>query len=219
MLVFFLFLMGAAILCPSISFGSERVGTQIFESEGIAAVIGFDLARARDAAIQDALQKAVAKAMEQWLTPQRAEQNFAQLKERIYDRAEEFTQDYRILFEISDPDIYSVTVRATVFLDSIRKELQDSGLIKTTAQNPVLTRMILTVRGIRTFGDFNRLQIVLKEKIPGIRETLPREATWGMVRFEIVGGGTIATMAERIMEKLAVKILYQDDQTLEIHLI
>jgi cardiolipin synthase (CMP-forming) len=216
---FFLFLIAGAILCPSISLGSERGSIVVFETEGIAAVIGFDLARARDAAIQDALQKAVAKAVEKWLTPQRTEQNFTLLKVRIYDRAEEFTQDYRILFEISDPDIYSVTVRATVFSDSIRKELQDSGLIKTTVQNPFVTRMILTVRGIRTYGEFSRLRILLKEKIPGIREVVPREAAWGIARFDISGEGTIATMAERLREKLAIKILYQDDQTLELHLI
>ena len=61
--------------------------TQVFETEGIAAVIGSDLARARDGAIRDALQKAVIGVTGQWLTPRDGEQKYEILRERIYDRA------------------------------------------------------------------------------------------------------------------------------------
>jgi hypothetical protein len=100
--VFIFFLFAVMIFCPSVSLSEEREMTQVFETEGIAAVISSDLARARDGAVRDALQKAVIRAAGQWLTPQDAERKYEILKERMYDRAEEFTQDFRILFEISD---------------------------------------------------------------------------------------------------------------------
>jgi hypothetical protein len=216
--VFIFFLFAVIVFCPLISLGAEKGRTQVFETEGISAVIGSDLARARDAAVLDALQKAVTRATRQWLTPREEEQKYTILKERIFDRADEFTQDFRILFEISDPDIYSVTVRATVFSDSIRKDLLEFGLIKVSVQNPSLIRMILTIRGIRTYSEYGRMRGMLKERIPGIREAVPREASWGVARFDISTEGTVAAVAERLREKLTAKIQYQDDRVLELDL-
>ena len=66
--VFIVFLFTVMIFCPSLSLGEERGRTQVFETEGIYVVIGSDLARARDGAIRDALQKAVTGVTGQWLT-------------------------------------------------------------------------------------------------------------------------------------------------------
>jgi len=216
--VFIVFLFTVMIFCPSLSLGEERGRTQVFETEGISVVIGSDLARARDGAVRDALQKAVTRATGQWLTSQDAERKYEILRERIYDRAEEYTQDFRILFEISDQDIYSVTVRATVFSDRIRKDLQELALINPPVQNPSVTRIFLTIRGIRTYSDYVRLRGMLKERIPGIREAVPREASWGLARFDIAAEGTVAVAAERLREKLAADIQHQDDRFLELNL-
>ncbi len=217
--VFIVFFSVVMIFCPSVSLGEERGTTQVFETEGIAAVIGSDLARARDGAVRDALQKAVTRAAGQWLTPQDVELNHKLLTERIYDRAEEFTQDFRILFEISDQEIYSVTVRATVFSGRIRNDLQELGLINPPAQNPTVTRGIsLTIRGVRSYSDYVRLRGILKERIQGLREAVPREASWGLVRFDITAEGTITALAERLREKLAADIQHQEDQFLELNL-
>jgi len=59
---------------------------------------------------------------------------------------------------------------------------------------------------------------VLKERIPGIREAAPREASWGLARFDIMTEGTVATVAERLREKLAADIQHQDDRFLELKL-
>ena len=216
--VFILFLFAVMVFCPSLSPGEEKERTQVFETEGIAAVIGSDLARARDSAVRDALQKAVTGATGQWLTSQDAERKYDKLRERIYDRPDEYTQDFRILFEISDQDIYIVTVRATVLSDRIRKDLQELALITPTVQNPSVNRIFLTIRGIRTYSAYVRMRGLLKERIPGIRETVPREASWGSARFEIAAEGTVAAVAERLSEKLGADIQHQGDRFLELNL-
>jgi hypothetical protein len=218
MQAFIVFLFAVMIFFPLLSLGEERERTQVFETEGIAAVIGSDLARARDGAVRDALQKAVTRAAGGWLKPQDAERQYGRLRERLYDRAEEFTQDFRILFEISDQDIYSVTVRATIFSDRIRKDLQELGLINPPAQNPSATRVFLTIRGIRSYSAYVRLRGILKERIPGIQEAVPREASWGSACFDIAVEGTVAAVAERLSEKLAMDIQHQDDRFLELNL-
>jgi hypothetical protein len=216
--VFIFFMFALMILYPAVSPCEESGRVQVFETEGIAAVIGSDLARAREGAIQDALQKAVIRATSQWLTPQDAERKTMLLGERIYERADEYTQDFRILFELSDPDIYSVTVRATVFSEKMRNDLQNLGLITPPVHPPSAITMFLMIRGIRTFGDYVRLRGTLKERIPGIRESVLREASWRSARFDIVAEGTVASFAGRFKEKLGAEIQHQDDRFLELNL-
>ena len=215
---FFFFLFTLLILYPASSPCEETGRTQVIDTEGIAAVIGSDLARARDGAVQDALQNAVIKATGQWLTPQDAERKYLLLRERIYERADEYTQAFRILFELSDADIYSVTVRATVFSDKIRNDLQNLGLITPPVSPPSVITMFLMIRGIRTFGDYLRLRGTLKERIPGIRESLIREASWRSARFDVVAEGTVADFTERLREKLRADIQHQDGRFLELNL-
>jgi len=216
--VFVFFLFAFMFFSPLPSLGDQRARTQVFETEGIAAVSGYDLARARDGAVRDALQKAVMLATEQWLTPRDAERTYEKLKERIYDRAEEFTQDFRILFELSDQDIYSVTVRATVFSERIKIDLQGLGFLDPPVQTPSMTRFTLTIRGIRGYGDFVRVRGVLKDRTSGIREALLREASWRTANFDVVTEGTVAAVADWIHEKLSVDVKVQDDRSLEFHL-
>jgi hypothetical protein len=216
--VFIVVLFTVMVFCPSLSPGEERGRTQVMETEGISRVIGSDLSRARDGAIRDALQKAVMGVTRQWLTSQDAERKYEILRERIYDRAEEYTQDFRMLFEISDQDIYSVTVRTTVFSDRIRNDLHELALINPPVQNPSVTFIFLTIRGIRTYSAYIRLRGILKERIPGIREAFPREASWGLARFDIAAEGTVAVAAERLREKLGADIQHQGDRFLELSL-
>jgi hypothetical protein len=58
----------------------------------------------------------------------------------------------------------------------------------------------------------------LKERIPGIREAVPREASWGLARFDIAAEGTVAAVAERLREKLGADIQHQGDRFLELNL-
>ncbi|OHE22196.1 MAG: hypothetical protein A2Z43_09050 [Syntrophobacterales bacterium RBG_19FT_COMBO_59_10] len=215
----FVFLLSMAMICfPAISPGEEGRGTQVFETEGIAAVTGLDLARARDEAVRDALQKAVERAAGQWLSPQDLDRRYETLKEKIYDRAEGFIQDFRILFEISDLDIYSVRVRVTVFADSVRKDLQGLGLLSPSLRRPSPTGISLTLRGVHDYRSYVRWKGVLKDMLPGIREITPREASWGVARFDVTVEGTAAALSERLREKLGVEVRQQDDHSLEVNL-
>jgi hypothetical protein len=85
-------------------------------------------------------------------------------------------------------------------------------------QDPSVTRIALTILGIRTYGDYMRLRNILKERIPGIRQVVPREASWGAARFDITTEGTVAAAAERLRDKLAADIQRQGDRFLELNL-
>jgi hypothetical protein len=206
------------IVLPSAGACAEMTATQVVEAEGSAQVIGLDLARARNEAVQDALLKAVVQVANRFLTPQDAERKSRLLKEQIYSQAEGYIQDYRLLFETSVMDVYTVAIRVTVFADGIRNGLQGLGLIRPNQYDVVSAGISLTISGIRSYGDYARCHGILRDRIPGIRAAVPREVSWGLARFDLAAEGTIPTVAERLREKLTGEIRYQDDRSLEIHL-
>lgn len=215
-IVSFLFL--SLICIPAVSRGEGDVPTQVVEAEGNAPVTGGDLARARSEAVRDALGKAVEQVAVRWLSPREAGGESPVFKEQIAARAEGFIQEYRIVSEITGSDIHTVAVRASVLADSLRKELLELGLVRPTQIDLPVTRISLTIRGIRAYGDYVKCRTILKGGIPGVRDIIPREASWSLARFDVAAEGTVPTLAERLREKLAVEIQYQDDRALEVRL-
>jgi hypothetical protein len=215
--IFFCFF--AIMICfPAVSPGEGMAPAQVVETGGSAPVTGGDLARARSEAVRDALQKAVEQVAGRWLSPQDVAAKSPVLKEQIIDRAEGFIQEYRIVSEATVLDVHTVAVRASVLADNLRNDLHLLGLIRPTQLKLPVTRISLTIRGIRTYGEYVRCRGILKDRIPGIREIIPREASWSLAGFDVVVEGTVAALAERLQEKLAVEIRYQDDRVLEVYL-
>jgi hypothetical protein len=215
---FILLLLVVTTCFPAVSSSSEMITTQVVESEGSAPIIGHDLARARNEAVRDAQLKAVVQVASRFLDPRDAERKSQLLKEEIYSQAEGFIQDYRLLFETSVMDVYTVAIRVTVFAEGVRKELQRLGLIRSNQHNIASAGIFLTIRGIRSYGDYARCYGILKDRIPGIRASVPREVSWGQANFFVAVEGTIPMAAERLREKLTGEIQRQDDRGLEIHL-
>jgi len=213
---FVLFLSSVMLAFPAVSSHGEAVTTQVVEAEGSAPVVAFDLARARDLAIRDALQQAVAQVTGRFLDPQDANPNMPLLREEIHSQAERFIQDYRLVFETAVMDVYTVAVRVTVFAGGIRNELLRLGLIRSLPPEPAAKRFALTVRGIRSYGEYVRLQGILQDQVPGIKAAVPREASWGMIRFDVEADAITPSFADRLRKRLGGEIRRQDERSLEI---
>ncbi|MBE0558913.1 MAG: flagellar assembly protein T N-terminal domain-containing protein, partial [Proteobacteria bacterium] len=196
----------------------EVAPTEVVEAEGSALVTGGDLARARNEAVREALQKAVEQVAGHWLTLQDSGDKSPALKERITDQAEGFIQEYRIVSETTVLDVHTVAVRASVLAENLRKDLVEIGLVRPIQPELPVIRISLTIRGIHAYGDYVKCRAVLRDRIPGIREIILREAAWGLARFDIAAEGTVPVLSARLQEKLAVDLQYQDDRILEVHL-
>jgi hypothetical protein len=68
------------------------------------------------------------------------------------------------------------------------------------------------------YSGYIRCRGVLKERIAGIQEAIPREASWGMARFDIATTEKTAIPVERLRERLTLEIHRQDDRVLEVSL-
>ncbi|MBW1740801.1 MAG: flagellar assembly protein T N-terminal domain-containing protein [Deltaproteobacteria bacterium] len=105
---------------------------------GTGIIYGDDVARARDEAIADALRGVVEEAVGLVISPASVVQNFQLLSERLYDQAEAFIHDYKVLTESKSGRHYRVVVRATIFMSTIRDKLQSIGILMIHKEMPTI---------------------------------------------------------------------------------
>jgi hypothetical protein len=209
----------AVLLRPAAVGAEEGAAVQVVETEGFAVVIGQNLAQARSGAVRMALQNAVETVSARWLLPVQYSSPDRELREQLLDRAELYILDFRILSESVTSELYTVTVRATVSGQGVRRDLQRLGLAEPGGPDETaVTRIALRVLGIRDYGDYVRCQGVLQGQIPGLRQFTLREASWGVVLFAIDAEGSAESLGMRLRETTAFEILHQDVRLLEVYL-
>lgn len=112
------------------------------EAVGVAAISGGNTALARDAAIDDALRKAVEQAVGTLVSAETLVESFEVLKDSVYTRSEGYVKDYAVLEESMGLDLYRVKVRARVAFGKISDDIDALGLLMRRAERPRVLFMI-----------------------------------------------------------------------------
>ncbi len=111
--------------------------------EGTAAVINGDQTTARNAAINDALKKAVEQEVSAILTSKAIIDNYNLLSNKIYSNTTSYIHNYKIISEGQSNNIYSVTVQVTVGTDHLKNDLSAIGLLMKQKRMPKVAVIIL----------------------------------------------------------------------------
>jgi hypothetical protein len=100
-------------------------GPQEIVSTGIGAIVGGDVAHARDDAIEDALRKGIEQVLGTLLEAQTLVENFQVIDDNIMTKTKGYVQNYQVLKEQKNgPDLYEVTVKAVVKVADIKDDLE-----------------------------------------------------------------------------------------------
>ena len=113
---------------------------KVIEAEGIAAVKGEgngNLLIARDEAVKRALRQAVEEGVGTLIDSESLSQNFQLLNDEIYSQVKGYVREYKIISDNNgEENIYRITVKATVVLGSLEKDLKALNIIKHEKGNP-----------------------------------------------------------------------------------
>jgi hypothetical protein len=101
-----------------------------------------ELADARDIALREALRSAVEQAVGRILPAQRIVRYYPVLEDRILDRSMTYVQDYQIVHETKGPELYRVTVQTTLYMDRLRRDLQQLGLFLADTERPTVVVLV-----------------------------------------------------------------------------
>lgn len=115
---------------PISSLFAEEVSVEKMDAEGTDVVVNEDVALARNNAIRDSLRKVVEQAVGGIVASEDIAGHFDQINETIYSRSQQYIQNYRIIEESADGNLYTVHIEAVVSVGGIQKELEALGLLK-----------------------------------------------------------------------------------------
>lgn len=102
---------------------SKTDAPQRVSAVGQAAVIGTDIANARDKAVDDALRKAVEQSVGTMITSETVTQNFQLLSDKVFAKARGYVRNYKITSEKQDQGVYIVNVDAEVSAGNLKNDV------------------------------------------------------------------------------------------------
>ncbi|GAB6160947.1 hypothetical protein JCM12298_01060 [Desulfothermus naphthae] len=127
-----------------ITVNSEGVGDIIIEKAE---------SRARDVAIEDALRRAVEKAIGTFINSETIVKNSVLISDSIYTQARGYIKEYTILNEVSDGNLYRVSIESHVSKIKIQDDLEALGLLIARKHKPRIMVIIPEYHIHRTIHD------------------------------------------------------------------
>lgn len=113
---------------------AQGIPEKVIEAEGVAAVTGEGpdaLLRARDEATKRALRQALEQGIGTLVDSESMAQNFQLLNDEIYSQVKGYVKEYEVINDNNGKDkIYRITVRATVVMAQLEKDLKALNIIK-----------------------------------------------------------------------------------------
>jgi hypothetical protein len=131
-----LFIILLLMLLIFVPIRSEAQDAITVKSKGVGDIFAGREARARDAAIEDALRRAVEQAVGMFLHSETIVQNGDILNDSVYSRSKGYIRKYVILKEVADSKLYNVVVEADVSTGKLRNDLSAIGLLVVRKHKP-----------------------------------------------------------------------------------
>jgi hypothetical protein len=129
-------------LCLGWSAGVFGQEVQAITVKGEGWFEGSDGLIGKDRAINDALRKAVEQAVGTLVSSETMVQNFQTLNDQIYLQSQGYVQSYRVLSESQRPNIYEVTLQASVATGPIKEKLEALGFLLQQVGKPRIMILI-----------------------------------------------------------------------------
>ncbi len=109
---------------------------------GTARIEGGNTMAAREAALQDAMRRAVEEGLGTLVESRTVVENFALLNDRIYSRSQGFVSGYEVLSENEQRGSYVVAIEATVNLSKLGGDLRAIGILQDMVGKPKMMIMV-----------------------------------------------------------------------------
>lgn len=106
------------------------------DADGFSQITGDNTLIARDAAINDALRKAVEQAVGSFISAESLVENYQILSDNVYTKTEGFVKNYKVIGETQTQGLFKATVRATVAVGNIQRDLDAMGLLMAKVEKP-----------------------------------------------------------------------------------
>lgn len=136
------FLLAWGVVVPVTLMAQESAESKTFVVVGTATVQGEDVSDAREKAIADGLETAVALMTAELLEVEAFVEHFSNLNELLFDQTNVYVSSYKVLTETAREKSYHVIVEASVSDSKISQYLTEAGILKVKTALPSVLLLI-----------------------------------------------------------------------------
>ncbi len=137
-----LFVVFSLLVLPVLVLAENPEEVKTIDAVGYAPVQGGNDALARDAAVEDAKRKAVEQAVGALVSSDTVVENYQIIQDNVYTKTQGYIKNYSVISESHTPELYNVTIRATIAVGNVRNDLDAIGLLHAKAEKPRVLFMI-----------------------------------------------------------------------------
>ncbi len=171
--------------------------------EGSAKIKQNDVAGARGEAIQNALEKAILKAVSKLLAVPTNDEKFQQAKNIIISEQDKYVQYYKIAEEKRQAQNFIVNVNVVLALSSLKNDLHKMGFLQTAGSGKNNIKVSLRVIGLKKYLDYLNLKDFLQNRTKLIKNIYPCNFQWSEAHCEIEISGDAQSFADELVKNVA----------------
>ena len=171
-----------------------------FDVEGSADISRNDAARAREEAIQNAIENAILKATAQLMSISVSDARFQPVKSIIIDEPDKYVNNYKIVTEVKKPDSYQVIVHVVVNLVNLKNDLNKMGFMQVVQAGKISPMVLINVKGLRKYTDFLFLRDFLRSRKKIVKNIYPCRFEWQQAHFEVEIMGDAQSLIDELTQ-------------------
>ena len=168
--------------------------------EGSADINQNDVARAREEAIQGAIENAILKVTAKLMSIPVDDDRFQPVKSIIMDEPNKYINNYKIVTEMKKPTSYEVNVHVFVNLVNLKNDLNKIGFLKAVQEEKTSPIFLLDVKGLKKYSDFLRLKEFLQSRTKIVKNIYPCLFEWQQAHFEIEIIGDAQSLVDELTQ-------------------
>lgn len=196
----FIAFLSLTILLSVCVYAQENSAILSLDVEGIADINRNDVARAREEAVQNAIENAILKATAQLMSISVSDDKFQPVKSVIIDEPDKYVNNYKILTEMKKPDSYQVIVHVAVNLINLKNDLSKMGfmqVVQTVKTSPII---LINVKGLKKYTDFLFLKDFLQNRKKIVKKIYPCRFEWQQAHFEVEIMGDAQSLIDELTQ-------------------
>ena len=210
-----------AVMCilADMAYAVQPLTDLNLQVEGTAQIIKNDIAGAREAAVKNALERAIMQAAAKILSDKYEDEKFQALKSILMSKADRYIKNYRIVSENTQPSDYAATLAVVVDLSFVRDDLMAMGIYQDQGNKSNL-RVSLSVKGVKKYSDFSRLKLFLQSRSKIVQSIYPCRLEWQQVHFNLVVAGDVKDLVAELEKagKYSLETIQRNQDIVEINL-
>jgi len=165
--------------------------------EGSANVKNENVVKAREEAIQNALEKAILEVGSRLSELSVKDEDFQLIKRIIVQEADKYIAYYTITQEGRQEQEFNVKANVVVASAALKNDLHKMGFLHNRLKDKNNVMVFLAVKGIKSYVAYSKIINILQSRVNLVKNIYPGTFTWQEAEFEIeMAGDTQALKSE-----------------------